>query len=105
MLIFDVNWTNISADWYSYITNGYDYVFGNWLLPILFFAIAGYVYAVNRSALSAAAVICITFAVFGVTGVFRYSEIQPMLTMAIVIAGMSISGLLVLLFVKKGRHD
>lgn len=100
-----VNWSIVSDDWWGYLTSGYDYVFGNWIIPIVFFGIIGYVYCVNRSALSAAAIICIIFAVFGVTGVFRYPEIQPFFSVSIAIAVLSIAGMGVLLFTKKGRND
>ncbi len=105
MIIFEANWSNISSDWIGYIMTGYEYIFGNWVYPIIFLGIVGYVYAVNRSAISAAAGICIVFAAFGVTGIFRFPEIVQFSALAWGITVTSIAGLFVLLFTKKGRHD
>jgi hypothetical protein len=102
-LVMDVNWTNVSADWISYSISGYDYIFGNWVYPLIFLGIIGYVYCINRSAISAAVAICIIFAVFGGTAIFQYPDIAEFSLLGWLIVIFSFAGLFTLLFTKKGR--
>ena len=105
MLVFDVNWTNISGDWIGWLSTGYEYVFGNWLYPILFLGIIGYVYAVNRSAISAAAAICIIFTVFGTTGVLSHPDTSMFGLVSVAIVVFSVAGLFLLVIFEKNRRS
>ena len=104
MILGEVNWTNISSDWIGYILTGYDNIFGNWTYPLMFLGVVGYIYCLNRSAMSAAAAICIIFGVYGVTGIFRYGEIAEFSLLSWVIVIMSFSGLFTTLFIRKRRE-
>lgn len=64
------NWSNITGDWMSWITTGYTNVLGSWFWPLVFVGIVGYVYAVHKSAIAAAAAILLAFGIFGITGIF-----------------------------------
>jgi hypothetical protein len=104
-ILLETNWSNISGDWIGWLSTGYEYVFGNWLWALIFFGIIGYIYAVNRSAISAAAAICIIFGVFGATGIFRFPETSMFSMISIIIVVTSFAGLFTLLFVKKSWSD
>ena len=101
--LMDVNWSNISSGWMDWAITGYENILGNWVYPIFFLGIVGYVYAVNRSAFSAAAAICIVFAVFGVTGILSTPDTMNFTLISWVITIFSFAGLFVILIVKKGR--
>ena len=101
--ILTVNWSNITSNWEYFIMQGYRYVFQHWVYPLIFLGIIGYVYAVNRSAISAAVAICITFAVFGITGVFSFPETSRFVAISYVIVIFSFAAMFTLLFTKKGR--
>lgn len=105
MLIAEVNWTNISSDWIGYILSGYDSIFNHWTYPLIFLGVVGYIYCLNRSAMSAAAAICIIFGVYGVTGVFRYGDIAQFSLLSWTIVIVSFSGLFAALFIRKRRSD
>jgi len=98
-----VDWDTISSNWIEWALTGYKNIFGNWVYPIVFIGIIGYIYCINRSAFSAAAGICITFAVFGVTGVFSQPETMYFTLISWVLVIFSFAGLFVILIVKKGR--
>ena len=101
MLLGEVNWTNISSNWADFIMTGYDAIFQHWTYPLIFLGIIGYVYCVNRSALSAAAAICIIFGVYGTTSIFRYPDIAGFSLLGWLITIVSFAGLFTLLFVRK----
>jgi len=103
IVLFDVNWTNISSNWIDYSLTGYENIFGVWVYPLIFIGLIGYVYCVNHSAFSAAAAICILFAVFGVTGVFSQPETFNFTLISWVVMIFSFAGLFVILIVKKNR--
>ena len=102
-ILMEVNWTNISANWGDFALSGYEYVFGNFVYPLIFMGIIGYVYAINKSAISAAAAICIAFTIFGITGIFSFPETTQFVTLSWIIVILSFAGLFTLLFTKKGR--
>lgn len=104
MILGEVNWTNISADWVGYIMKGYDSIFNHWTYPLIFLGVVGYIYCVNRSAMSAAAAICIIFGVYGITGIFRYGDIAQFSLLSWVIVIVSFSGLFTTLFIRKRRE-
>ena len=103
LILAEVNWSNISGDWASWILTGYDNVFGHWTYPLIFLGIIGYVYCINRSAVSAAAAICIIFGVYGITGVFRYGDIAEFSLLSWVITIASFAGLFTTLFTLRRR--
>jgi len=103
LLFFEVNWSNISTNWADFIMSGYDDVFGHWVYPLILLGIVGYVYCINRSALSAAAGICIIFSVFGATAVFRYPDIPEFSLIGVLIAVGSFAGLFAVLFTMRQR--
>ena len=74
MLSGVVNWTAIASNWVDYAMQGYFNVFKNFTYPLIFIGIIGYIYALNKSAISASAGICIIFTVYGVTAIFNYPE-------------------------------
>lgn len=104
MIIGEVNWTNISSDWPGFILSGYDYIFQNWTYPLMFLGIIGYVYCINRSAMSAAAAICFMFAIYGVTGIFSYPEVAGYSLLNWIIVIVSFSGLFTTLFISIGKN-
>jgi len=97
-----VNWTNISSNWIDWALTGYRNIFGDWVYPIMFLGIIGYVYAVNRSALSAAAAICIIFVVFGATGIFTAENMYFALEAWIIVI-VAFAALFVTLIIDKKR--
>lgn len=102
-ILGEVNWTNISGDWPGFILSGYDNIFQNWTYPLIFLGLVGYVYCINRSALSAAAAICLVFGIFGITGIFRYPDIANFSLLGWVIVVASFAGLFTTLFTMKRR--
>ena len=102
-ILMEVNWTNVSSNWIDYSMTGYQYVFENWVYPIIFMGIIGYVYAINKSATSAAVVICLIFALFGTSGALVYTDIVPFRDFSIAIAGVALSALFVTIFASKYR--
>jgi len=103
LILGEINWSNITGNWIEFATSGYTYVFQNFFWPIVFFGITGYVYAVNRSATAAAALICILFTVFGFTNVFAAPELGIYSQLNWVVVVVSLSGLFVAVFTKKYR--
>jgi len=103
MLLGEVNWSNISSDWAEFIMSGYTNIFENWTYPLIFLGVVGYVYCVNRSAMSAAAAICLIFGIYGVTGIFRFPEVAQFSFLSWIITLVSFSGLFTTLFLKKYR--
>jgi len=101
LILGEVNWTNISSDWAGWIMTGYDNIFANWSYPLIFLGIIGYVYCVSRSAMAAAAAICIVFGVYGMTGIFRFPDIAPFQMLSWIIAVTAFSGAFLTLFVRK----
>jgi len=97
----EVNWSNISGNWSEFVLFGYKGIFGNWTYPLIFLGIIGYVYAINRSAISAAALICILFGVFGVTDIFATSSTAGFSLLSWVITIVSFAGLFVALFMRR----
>jgi len=97
----DVNWSNISGNWSEFFLLGYKGIFGNWTYPLIFLGIIGYVYAINRSAVSAAALICIVFGVFGVTDIFATSSTAGFSLLSWVITIVSFAALFVTLFMRR----
>jgi len=104
-ILGEVNWTNISSNWASWIITAYDNIFANWTYPIIFLGIVGYVYCLNKSAMSAAAIICMIFGVFGVTGIFRYPDIAQFSMLSWVIAVTAFAGLFTTLFISRHRQN
>lgn len=94
-----VNWTNISGNWTTWVTDAYTNILGDWFWPIVFFGVIGYIYAVNRSVTVAAVAICIVFGVFGVTGIFADAPEFVEINVAIVL--IALSGAFVAIFVRK----
>lgn len=101
MWIGAVNWTTISNNWVDFAMSGYTNIFENFTYPLVFLGIIGYIYAVNRSAISAAAGICIIFAVYGGTAIFNYPENVYFSYLGWFIVIFSLSGMFTLLFVRK----
>jgi len=101
MPFVDVNWSNISGNWSEFILSGYKGIFGNWTYPLIFLGIIGYVYAINRSAVTAAALICIIFGVFGVTDIFATSSTASFSLLSWVITIVSFAALFVTLFMRR----
>ena len=99
LILLEVNWSNITGNWTTWFLQGYQDIFGDWVYPLIFLGLVGYVYCVNRSAISAAAIICIIFTVFGVTGVFAGTN--EMVLLSSVISMVSIAGLFALLFTQR----
>lgn len=104
LILGEVNWSNISADWPDFILSGYQNVFANWTYPLIFLGLIGYIYCINRSAISAAAAICIIFGVFGVTGIFAYEDVAEFSMLSWVIVVAAFAGLFTALFTSKRRH-
>lgn len=105
LILGEVNWTNISADWVTYIISGYTDIFGEWFYPLVFIGFIGYVYCINKSAIAAAAAICIIFTVFSVTGIFATTDEFTQLASGVSLA--AFAGLFALLFYAKrasGEH-
>ena len=101
MILGEVNWTIISSNWADFIMTGYDAIFQHWTYPLIFLGIIGYVYCVNRSAISAAAAICIIFGVYGTTAIFSYPDVAGFSLLGWLITIVSFSGLITLMFVRK----
>lgn len=101
MMFLEVNWSNISADWIGWLMTGYDNVLGNWVFPLIFLGIAGYVYCMSRSAVTAAASICLIFGIFGVTNIFRYPDLATVSMISWLIVIVSFVGVFVTLFTRK----
>jgi L-cystine uptake protein TcyP (sodium:dicarboxylate symporter family) len=97
--LLEINWSNISGNWAEFISTGYTNVLGVWFYPIIFFGLVGYVYTVNRSAYSAAALLCIIFVVFSATGVF--ANVDTFSQVASGLATIAFAGGFVLLFAIK----
>jgi len=102
-ILGEINWSNISGNWGEFALTGYDYIFGNWTYPLIFLGIVGYVYCINRSAVSAAAAICIIFSIYGITGVFSYGDIAQYSMLSWVIVVFSFAGLFTTLFITIGK--
>jgi len=102
-VFLEVNWSNISGNWAEWMMSGYDQIFGHWTYPLIFLGIIGYVYCINRSAISAAAAICITFTVFGATAIFRYPDTPEFSLLGWIIVIVSFAGLFTLLFTMRQR--
>ena len=102
MMFLQVNWSDITDNWVEYAFTGYSNIFGDWVYPLIFLGLIGYIYCVNKSAFSAAAAICIIFAVFGVTGIFSSPDTMYFTLISWVILIFSFAGLFVVLIVKKG---
>jgi len=102
-IIMEINWSNISSNWSEFAISGYDSIFGNWFYPLVFLGIAGYIYCINKSAISTAALICIVFAVFGVTGIFRYPDIAEYSLLSWIVVIVSFSALFTTLFIRRYR--
>jgi len=100
----EVNWTNISGNWSDFILTGYNNVLGNWFYPLAFMGIVGYIYCINRSAMSAAAAICIIFGVYGVTNVFAAPDTMGFSLFGWIVTIFSFSGLFTLLFIRSRRY-
>ena len=98
-ILGEVNWSNISNDWADWMLTGYRNILGDWVYPLIFMGIVGYVYCINRSATSAAVAICLIFTVFGVTGVFAGSDEHVVLMSIVSIVSFSV--LFVHLFIGK----
>lgn len=79
----------------------YTVLFGVWVWPLIFIGIIGYVYAVNKSATSAAVAICLIFGIFGITGIF--ADVGEFSQFSSLIALFSIAGGFVALFLNKNR--
>lgn len=103
-LLFEVNWSNISSDWASWIMTGYDNVFQHWTYPLIFLGVVGYVYCINRSAVSAAVAICLVFGIYGITGVFQYGDIAEFSMLSWIIVIVAFSALFTTLFVSVGKR-
>jgi len=94
-----VSWENISGNWTTWVTDAYTGILGNWFWPLVFFGVIGYVYAINKSATSAAVAICLVFGIFGVTGVFADAPDFVFINMAIVL--IAVSGAFTAIFMRK----
>jgi len=103
MLIGEVNWSNISSNWAEFALTGYDSIFQNWTYPLIFLGIIGYVYCISRSAMTAAAAVCIIFSIYGFTAVFCYPDIAGFSMFGWIIVIVSFGGLFTTLFIKKYR--
>lgn len=102
-ILGEVNWSNITTNWVDWLMSGYDNIFGNWTYPLIFLGVIGYVYCVSRSAMVAAAAICLTFGIFGATAVFRYPDIAEFSVMGWIIVIVSFAGMFTTLFVARSR--
>jgi len=89
----------INQGWVDWTLEAYKTLFGIWMWPLIFTGIVGYVYAVNKSATSAAVAICIIFGIFGITGIF--ADVGEFSQFSYVIALFSIAGGFVALFMNK----
>ena len=103
MLFMEVNWSNITGNWSDFILTGYNNIFQNWTYPLIFLGFICYIYCINRSAMSAAAAICIIFGVYGITGVLSYPDIAPFSLLSWGITLTSFAGLFAVLFTRKRR--
>jgi len=103
MIVGEVNWTNISGDWAGWLMTGYDNVFQHWTYPLIFLGIIGYVYCVSRSAITAAAAICLIFCIYGATSIFRYADVAEFSMLGWIITIVAFAGLFTTLFVSKRR--
>jgi len=103
IVLGEVNWSNITSNWGTYFMTGYDHVFGHWTYPLIFLGVIGYVYCVSRSAMVAAASICLIFGIYGATSIFRYPDIPEFSMLGWVIVIVSFAGLFTTLFVSKRR--
>ena len=102
-LFGEVNWSNITGNWPDFILTGYNNILGNWFYPLAFLGIIGYIYCLNRSAMGAAAGICIIFGVYGITNVFAAPDIAPFSLFSWIIVITSFAGLFTVLFASKRR--
>ena len=102
-LFGEVNWSNITGNWSDWITTGYTNILGNWFYPLAFLGIIGYIYCINRSAMGAAAGICIIFGVYGITNIFAAPDIYPFSLFSWAIVIVSFSGLFTVLFASRRR--
>ena len=102
-LFLEVNWTNISSDWIGWTMSGYDAIFGHWTYPLIFLGIIGYVYSINRSAMSAAAAICLVFGIYGALAIFRYPDIAEFSMLGWIIVIISFAALFTTLFTMRQR--
>ena len=101
MLFGEINWTNISGNWMDFFMSGYTGIFENFTYPLIFLGIIGYVYCITHSAMGAAATICLTFGIYGVTGVFATGSSAEFSILSWLITLISFSALFVTLFVRK----
>ena len=102
-LFGEVNWSNITGNWSEFILTGYNNILGNWFYPLAFLGIIGYIYCINRSAIAAAAGICIIFGVYGVTNIFAAPDLVSFSLFGWIITIISFSALFTLLFVRTRR--
>jgi len=100
-----VNWSEINDGWIDYAISAYEGFFGNWVYPIIFLGLVGYIYCINRSAFSAAAAICILFGVYGVTGVLSQPDTLYFTLISQVIVIFSFAGLFIVLVLKRGDRS
>lgn len=104
LILGEVNWSNISSDWGSFVVTGYAHIFGNWTYPLCFLGLIGYIYCLSKSATTAAAGIAILFAVYGATGVFGYPEVAGFSFLGWIIVVFSFAGIFTVLFVTVGKR-
>lgn len=105
LLLGEVNWTNISANWPGWIISAYETIFSNWTYPLIFLGVIGYVYCVSRSAMTAAAVVCLIFGIYGGTAIFSYPETSQFSMLGWVIAVTAFAGLFTTLFISRHRQN
>lgn len=95
---FITNFTTIQQDLVNWSLQGYITVFGMFFWPLIFTAIAGYVYLKQQSAVAAAVFILIVMAAFGdaMLGVETWAMLLHILVALAITA-------LVLIFISKRR--
>lgn len=103
MFLADVNWSNITGDWAGWIMTGYDNIFQHWTYPLIFLGVIGYVYCISRSATTAAAAICLFFAIYGGTAILGYPDVAEFSQFGWIITIVAFAGLFTTLFVSKRR--
>jgi len=101
LILMEINWSNIT--WTTFWMDGYANIFSNWTYPLIFLGLVGYIYCINRSALSAAAAICLIFGIYGITGIFAFPETNQFSLLGWIIVVASFAGLFTTLFTMKRR--
>lgn len=94
--MIDVNWTNITQDFWNWSLQGYDVGVGLefYFYPLIFSAILGYIYIKTESAVVLAVGSILLVGGYAATGIF--ARVHPFITLLQVITALAITGLIII---------